>query len=724
MRQFMPVKNLRADIWLAKTNKRILTRPAVSSGEERGLLSRTAAGNRAYVPPSTKTYLHRGHLPSAPCSGELLREDSVHVNWTNEPCITNGDLGCTTSLQRSSTPIPASSVTTSAGKESDSPLNLPGTQRPRVVGLGEQLPSEWLSNLASTHRSHSLEQCLEKGLRRSLPGDFHRGLLECRRGAVVHQCLGATSGNIGSESASAVSRVSTSSQTHSLENRQHHSGDVHQQERGHALPCSDCTGPRIVGSSLDSWSITDSSAYSRHSKCGSRHSLQADQDHNRMEIGQEDLPVHLSEILHARSRPLCIPFKPPSTQVCLEVPRFGGSGCGCIPPGLEQMDLSNPSSGSPSASGTEEDQRGSSNCRPPNCPELDRTGMVSRPYSDAAGSPTAVTPVPISVVSPISVNSIPSPVEVPSSDSLATIRDRYQATGLSKEVVDILLASWRTATQKRYSAPWRAWVRWCCQRGSCPISAPVAEVLAFLASLVTQGNLEYKTIALYRSAISQALDPVGSTRLGSLPVVARFMKGVFKNKPPKPRYCSTWSVKTALSFLESLEPLEELTLKQLCYKTVLLLALTWAARAHELSALDLTYSLRKEGSWEFSLPTHMKNSRPGHAAQKFLFLAFPENPKICVIRSLIAYVDRTKGLRKSTQLLVSFISPHKAISSQSGQSVTGHSTRGASTSAAAAVGLSADLILEAAGWASVQTFERFYHRESSAGAFARAVPNG
>ena len=55
---------------------------------------------------------------------------------------------------------------------------------------------------------------------------------------------------------------------------------------------------------------------------------------------------------------------------------------------------------------------------------------------------------------------------------------------------------------------------------------------------------------------------------------------------------------------------------------------------------------------------------------------------------------------------------------------TGHSTRGASTSVAAAAGLSADLILEAADWASVQTYERFYHRESSAGAFARAALNG
>ena len=105
------------------------------------------------------------------------------------------------------------------------------------------------------------------------------------------------------------------------------------------------------------------------------------------------------------------------------------------------------------------------------------------------------------------------------------------------------------------------------QRGCCPISASVAEVLAFLTSLVTQGNLEYRTIALYRSAMSQAHDPVGSTQLGSLPIAARFIKGVFKIKPPKPRYCSTLNVKTALSFLEYLQPLEELTLKQqLCYK--------------------------------------------------------------------------------------------------------------------------------------------------------------
>ena len=52
---------------------------------------------------------------------------------------------------------------------------------------------------------------------------------------------------------------------------------------------------------------------------------------------------------------------------------------------------------------------------------------------------------------------------------------------------------------------------------------------------------------------------------------------------------------------------------------------------------------------------------------------------------------------------------------------TGHSTREASTSTAADTGLYVKYIMEAADWVSSQTFERFYHRKSTAGAFARAV---
>ena len=54
---------------------------------------------------------------------------------------------------------------------------------------------------------------------------------------------------------------------------------------------------------------------------------------------------------------------------------------------------------------------------------------------------------------------------------------------------------------------------------------------------------------------------------------------------------------------------------------------------------------------------------------------------------------------------------------------SGHSTRGASTSAAATGGLSVEFILEAAVWASAQTFEPFYYQGASRAAFARAALN-
>ena len=273
-----------------------------------------------------------------------------------------------------------------------------------------------------------------------------------------------------------------------------------------------------MGSSPGSRCIRDSAAYSRDSEWSSRHSLQGARQQNRVDSGQTDLPVNLTEVLHTGSGPLCLPPDSSSPQVCLEVPGSWGSSRGCLSPGLEQMVLFNPPSCGPSSSYPQEDKRRSGDSSS-NCTQLVWTTMVPRANSNACRSASTSTPVSIPGVPSISTCSTPSSVAVSSSSSLALIRSRYEATGFSKEVVDILLASRGAATQKRYAGPWKAWVRWCSQRGACPISAPVAEVLAFLASLVTPGNLEYRTIALYKSAISQTHDPVGSTQLGSLPVV-------------------------------------------------------------------------------------------------------------------------------------------------------------------------------------------------------------
>ena len=77
----------------------------------------------------------------------------------------------------------------------------------------------------------------------------------------------------------------------------------------------------------------------------------------------------------------------------------------------------------------------------------------------------------------------------------------------------------------------------------------------------------------------------------------------------------------------------------LTFKVTILLALASAARAHELAALDLDYSLAKEESWEFTIPEHVKNSRLGHPPRKIFLPAFPQDTAICVVRTLVAMLD-------------------------------------------------------------------------------------
>lgn len=88
----------------------------------------------------------------------------------------------------------------------------------------------------------------------------------------------------------------------------------------------------------------------------------------------------------------------------------------------------------------------------------------------------------------------------------------------------------------------------------------------------------------------------------------------------------------------------------LTHRVATVVALTTAARAHELAANDLDFSLMKEDAREFSIPVQVQISRP-------FLQEFP-----WVTRALKVYVQRTAKLRKARQLLASFIAPEGAVS--------------------------------------------------------------
>eukprot|EP00117_Sycon_ciliatum_P000919 scpid47733/ scgid6802/ len=123
---------------------------------------------------------------------------------------------------------------------------------------------------------------------------------------------------------------------------------------------------------------------------------------------------------------------------------------------------------------------------------------------------------------------------------------------------------------------------------SDPFSSYISAIVNFLASLFEDGY-QYRSINNYRSAISSAHEKIDGYDVGQHTLVIRLLKGVFHQRPPQPRYSTTWDVSKVLSFIVTLGDNSTLTLIDLTHKTVMLLALTRPSRSVDLANLDTRF---------------------------------------------------------------------------------------------------------------------------------------
>ena len=120
---------------------------------------------------------------------------------------------------------------------------------------------------------------------------------------------------------------------------------------------------------------------------------------------------------------------------------------------------------------------------------------------------------------------------------------------LSKQVTDVIAASWRSSTQKQYSSYITQWKDFCRVRNENCHKTSITLVLEFLYSLHAKG-LGYSAINTARSAISSVLYSRSlKTDVGSHKLVCRFIKGLFVLKPSLPRYSHIWDPEKVLSYM-------------------------------------------------------------------------------------------------------------------------------------------------------------------------------
>ncbi len=309
---------------------------------------------------------------------------------------------------------------------------------------------------------------------------------------------------------------------------------------------------------------------------------------------------------------------------------------------------------------------------------------------------------------------------------------------LPVEVQETIASARAPATRKLYSSKWGIFESWCLARAIDPVNCPVCPVLEFLQERLTAGAAA-TTLRVYVAAIvaRRELDeiPQGRHRM-----VSAFMRGVRRLRPVCPTAVPSWDLSVVLEGLvmAPFEPLESASEGILTLKVTLLLALTSLKRIGDLQALSVS-----EMCMDFA-PGLVKvtlRPRPGYIpkvlstsfrSQVVTLHSFHPSPfasredeklhMLCPVRALKLYVDRSKGWRKSSQLLVCFGAGRRGLATSkqrishwvrdaislvfeprnlpSPLSLRAHSTRGIASSQALFRGVPLEDICVVAGWSS------------------------
>ncbi|XP_066600551.1 uncharacterized protein [Prorops nasuta] len=249
----------------------------------------------------------------------------------------------------------------------------------------------------------------------------------------------------------------------------------------------------------------------------------------------------------------------------------------------------------------------------------------------------------------------------------------------------------------------------------------INSVISWLCDRYSNGA-SFGTINTCRAALSLILgDKVGKNH-----IISRLLKGIYNNKPAKPRYDRIYDLDPILLALEKLYPLERLSLPELTDKLIMLFALVTAHRKQTLSFILISNIIETTRGYEIEIPQKVKNSKRGAFQPLLILPKFTGKPELCIVNTLNRYLEVTKDLREQCDsLFITTKKPYRKASKDTisrwiraflgkcgiGREFAPHSLRHAVTSSALKKGIDISVIKRLAGWSErSNVFNRFYNR--------------
>ncbi len=520
---------------------------------------------------------------------------------------------------------------------------------------------------------------------------------------------------------------------------QHCDRCVYQPARRFALPSHVATRPPPPPLESEASEVPSCHPHPRSVQSGSRRAVPSSTS-RRVETPSPGGSADLGTVRSCPGRPVCISRNHPLPRVLL--PNRGNARHGCtgtqLAPGPAQICVP-PSE--PTSTDTVQDQGGRGaglvsgsilaqqdlvpgTHAPRDSPSLANSSEEGSAFSET-GHPMAPAPGPVE-----------TPRMVPGWDA-EVLAD------LPQEVALTITSARAPSTRRAYTLKWNLFVEWCSSHQEDPRRCSIRAVLSFLQQGLER-RLSPSTLKVYVAAISAYHDPVEGKSVGKHDLVVRFLRGARRLNPPRPPSLPSWDLALVLRALITapFEPLQSVELKFLSMKTLLLTALASIKRVGDLQAFSVDDSCLQFGPVDSSATLR---PRPGYVPevpttpfrdQVVNLQALPPEEAdpalalLCPVRALRQYTDRTQSFRTSEQLFVCYGGQQKgkAVSKQrmahwivdaitlayEAQGVPcplrlrAHSTRGVASSWALARGASLADICRAAGWATPNTFARFY----------------
>ena len=205
------------------------------------------------------------------------------------------------------------------------------------------------------------------------------------------------------------------------------------------------------------------------------------------------------------------------------------------------------------------------------------------------------------------------------------------------------------------------------------------------------------------------------------PIIARMLKGIFRNHPALPRYMVTYDRDLVINFLKSLPSWDNITLKWLTLKTATILALLSGHKCQSKNSLTLAHIDLNINKVIFYIPKVIKNTTRLFHPQPIELKAHNKDESICPVRTVVEYIK--EKIRKSENIIISY-HKHNVVNTQTvsryvkqtlkaaginSSLFTDHSTRHPSSSKTFMKELFLTDIVKRGGWKSTSTFREFYN---------------